>query len=299
MKLFFDHLSNMKDYTGPEENIKGGGRYVDEKGYGHELFNFLKDNGRCYGYTTPWGKVNLESISKTDIKEDKNGRYLDGVLVVFTCSNYSGKRVIAGFYQNARVYAEAVSSRLYKDESINYNLICRAEDAILIPRENRIMEIPYSKSSDVKGGHGQSNLWYAQNIDDSIVNELLQYIENVRANKTIYVSDEHKYDETKTYTTSLQQSARSREARNKCIELKGCHCNICGFDFEKTYGELGKDYIEVHHIMPIGQLIASIGYEGTDPKKDLIPLCSNCHAMIHRRKNPPYSTKEIEDILKR
>ena len=48
-------------------------------------------------------------------------------------------------------------------------------------------------------------------------------------------------------------------------------------NFEQVYGELGKDYIEVHHLHPVSQ-----GERQVNPIEDLIPLCSNCHSMIHR-----------------
>lgn len=66
----------------------------------------------------------------------------------------------------------------------------------------------------------------------------------------------------------------------KCIEKYGCKCSVCGFDFEKEYGELGKGFIHIHHIVPI----ARIGKEyKIDYEKDLIPVCPNCHAMLHRK----------------
>lgn len=87
---------------------------------------------------------------------------------------------------------------------------------------------------------------------------------------------------------------RNTEARNACIQHYGCRCAICGFDFEKIYGEIGRGFIEVHHVVPIHER----GGEYTvNPITDLIPLCSNCHSMIHRR-NPVYSTKELTDIIK-
>ena len=33
-----------------------------------------------------------------------------------------------------------------------------------------------------------------------------------------------------------------------------------------------------------------------DYEKDLIPVCPNCHAMIHR-KNPPYTCEQIKELL--
>lgn len=79
---------------------------------------------------------------------------------------------------------------------------------------------------------------------------------------------------------------RSLAAREECIKAKGCKCYVCGFDFEEAYGELGKGYVEVHHTSFISN---SEGKERlTDPIKDLIPVCSNCHSMLHRKLNGEY-----------
>lgn len=57
-------------------------------------------------------------------------------------------------------------------------------------------------------------------------------------------------------------------------------------NFKEKYEELGKDYIEVHHIKPNLKLISEINSEYVvDPEKDLIPVCSNCHSMLHRKIN--------------
>jgi len=33
-------------------------------------------------------------------------------------------------------------------------------------------------------------------------------------------------------------------------------CQICGFDFEKTYGKLGANFIEAHHTIPVSEMKA-------------------------------------------
>ena len=86
---------------------------------------------------------------------------------------------------------------------------------------------------------------------------------------------------------------RSHEAREKCIAAHGCKCAVCGMDFEKMYGEIGRGFIHVHHIVPI----SSIGEEyQIDPSKDLIPVCPNCHAMLHR-KEPPYNVDDLRKLM--
>ena len=56
-------------------------------------------------------------------------------------------------------------------------------------------------------------------------------------------------------------------------------CEACGLSFAERYGEIGEGYIEVHHLSPISQ---TEGTHTVDPTTDLVPLCANCHAMIHR-----------------
>ena len=31
-------------------------------------------------------------------------------------------------------------------------------------------------------------------------------------------------------------------------------CEVCGFDFEKEYGEIGNGYIECHHSIPVSEM---------------------------------------------
>lgn len=88
---------------------------------------------------------------------------------------------------------------------------------------------------------------------------------------------------------------RNPLARRMCIEHYGMFCNICGFDFLRFYGDWGKDYIHVHHIVPMSE----IHQEYTlDPIKDLIPVCPNCHYMIHREKETLAVDKLKEYIQK-
>jgi len=61
-------------------------------------------------------------------------------------------------------------------------------------------------------------------------------------------------------------------------------------NFAKIYGKLGKGFIHVHHLKPIA---TRKGKTYTlDPKKDLIPVCPNCHAMLHRT-DPPMGLGEL------
>jgi 5-methylcytosine-specific restriction enzyme A len=76
---------------------------------------------------------------------------------------------------------------------------------------------------------------------------------------------------------------RSRLNRAACIEIQGSRCIVCGFDFGNTYGPIGEGFIHVHHVVSVTTIGA-----GTiiDPSRDLVPVCPNCHAMLHTSRPP-------------
>ena len=86
---------------------------------------------------------------------------------------------------------------------------------------------------------------------------------------------------------------RSRLNRTVCLQIHGYTCKICGMNFENVYGKIGKNFIHVHHIEPVSLMGGSYVL---NPSKDLIPVCPNCHAMLHT-KNPPYFPEELKKII--
>jgi len=87
---------------------------------------------------------------------------------------------------------------------------------------------------------------------------------------------------------------RNSMARKRCIAEYGYNCFICGFNFLEKYGEIGRDFIHVHHIKSLSEIKEKYI---VDPINDLRPLCPNCHSMIHRKK-PAYSIEELQQIIK-
>jgi hypothetical protein len=87
---------------------------------------------------------------------------------------------------------------------------------------------------------------------------------------------------------------RNPQARAQCIKHFGATCQVCKLDFEKAYGNIGIGFIHVHHTAPIA---ARGGEYVVNPLTDLVPLCPNCHAMIHRR-DPPYTVVELIELYK-
>lgn len=107
------------------------------------------------------------------------------------------------------------------------------------------------------------------------------------------IEDNEVYYEGSVTTVKVNKYERNPEARKKCIEKHGCQCKICGFDFEKVYGAFGKGKIHIHHIKPLNE----IGKEYiVDPINDLIPVCPNCHMMLHSRK-PAFKPHEVKSFI--
>ena len=95
--------------------------------------------------------------------------------------------------------------------------------------------------------------------------------------------------------TQVLVNKYERDPRNRAaaISAHGYACLACGFDFKKSYGELGANFIIVHHIVPVSQLGPDYLI---DPARDLVSLCANCHAMIHRE-DPPLSLSQLKQII--
>ncbi|MGG0519652.1 HNH endonuclease [Priestia aryabhattai] len=71
-------------------------------------------------------------------------------------------------------------------------------------------------------------------------------------------------------------------------------CEVCGFDFVKMYGSLGEGFIEGHHKIPLSHLKVK-----TESKvEDITLLCSNCHSMIHRKKDC-LTVEELKGLIKK
>lgn len=93
-----------------------------------------------------------------------------------------------------------------------------------------------------------------------------------------------------------RNSSVIKDAKAAFLKKHGrLYCQICGFDFEKVYGEIGKNFAEGHH----KKMVADMDKEGeTIAIDDIAIVCSNCHAMLHRC-NPPITVEELKDIIEK
>ncbi|WP_370258280.1 HNH endonuclease [Marinobacter nauticus] len=95
----------------------------------------------------------------------------------------------------------------------------------------------------------------------------------------------------KVYSTRYE---RDPKLRKQAIAIHGDSCKACGFNFGQAYGEYGAGFIHVHHVLPVSEFG---GKQAVNPETDLIPLCANCHAIVHRKPGYTLSVSELISFL--
>lgn len=148
-----------------------------------------------------------------------------------------------------------------------------------------------------------STVWNAQGSGKQIPPGIADALEELWASRTRAIPGEAPdevrprpggYPEGAVRPVLVNAYERNPEARAECIRHWGLRCRVCGFDFEKVYGDRGKGFVVVHHIKPISH-VGQV-YQ-VDPVRDLIPVCANCHAMIHRTIDA-MSIAELKQLLR-
>jgi 5-methylcytosine-specific restriction protein A len=156
------------------------------------------------------------------------------------------------------------------------------------------------------GGRGRSRAlaavhWGTQSSGITIAPDAAAELEEIwraflteRGYSPIILADEipaaERYWEGALRRITVNAYERDAAARRACIAHFGTACRVCGFDFSARYGELGAGFIHVHHTRPLGEVRS--GY-AVDPKRDLVPVCPNCHAMLHQN-SPALTVAELQ-----
>jgi hypothetical protein len=70
---------------------------------------------------------------------------------------------------------------------------------------------------------------------------------------------------------------------------------VAGVQYSETYGKDYADgYIQIHHIKPLSKNEGEV-----DPRTDLVPLCANCHAIAHRRRDTVTPIEELKALIEK
>ncbi|CAG0983214.1 hypothetical protein ANRL3_02267 [Anaerolineae bacterium] len=163
-RILFCNTGWMRKYQGLKQDpIIGGGAYVREHGYGHEIFNFKQSNGFLYGFVQSKSGINVERLGA-----QKNSDTIDDVLVVWVATDPQGGTFIVGWYKHATVYRKYQSpppnsNRVHNGEQIGFIVKAKHADCTLLSIDQRVLSVPRRQ----KGGMGQSNVWYADQPENA------------------------------------------------------------------------------------------------------------------------------------
>ncbi len=229
-------------------------------GWLKEIVAIIHKNGQTKNYHYSWM---TEEVLKTDF-----GKRISGHTKKASCNAYLSqhneifKRLGGGYY--------TLRSQYFKED--------------LIPNNEE-------KFKESEG----------KNQDSTKEDTSKEQSENLKINSTPVIKnedDEEKFPEGKEKYKFHIQRERSqtliRVVKEKRLQKDPkLKCEICGFSFVETYGDLGKGFIEAHHIFPISELKV----ESKTKPEDIVLICSNCHRMIHRKRPLCLTIKEAKKLL--
>ncbi len=175
-------------------------------------------------------------------------------------------------------------------------------DILINPNENTLFDKESLEALDPNNVQQwfpqQSGISIKKDVVDALELNWFNFIRENNYIKNSFISNDvvteitESFHEGKSKEIVQTRYERNPQARKVCLSHHGYSCKICDFNFEKYFGKVGKGFIHVHHINPI----ADIGKEyKVDPINDLLPVCPNCHAMIHS-KRPAFTIEEIKEI---
>lgn len=306
--LFQRIIQNHFQWTRPSPGRlgpSGEGKYVQDNGFGHEDWNFNKNlliDGSIYGYCyyNPTKnkrneKFNIAFATYTNKRWYLIGFYLNSEFVpnppiktdILRQKMHDLHQLDSSLGDEYRKLDDDEFIKKLEDEAQNLKWRVSPDNAI---RTLQFIEIP-KRLFDTKN----YRIVKPTEIEKDVFNELFSMAQE-------YVADEdYGFDSEFPEGKEIERKHRLRE-RNQAV-IKSAkeafkqkngklYCQVCGFDFQTRYGDIGADFIEGHHTLPISELKGEVKTK----VKDVALVCSNCHKMLHRRR-PWLKMEELQKLI--
>ncbi len=219
---------------------------------------------RCIRFTTAFWSKNARSVNRN------GGCFQSGICVMYEVNNLQDSFSI-----------DCVCCKSFKDkktEEIIYKTF-----ALL--RNNQVIRNWRIENKNVNDLINRFDEWLVDDLSffEAEINDII----------TQGILSEG-YEEGELIEQRLTKYERNRTARQKCLEFYGFECKVCGIKFKETYGDEFSDIIEVHHTVPLSKIKSNYL---VDPINDLVPVCPNCHAALHSKKDGCYTLSELKRII--
>ncbi|URZ06804.1 HNH endonuclease [Clostridium felsineum] len=275
-KIFLDRLTlcnrrgeGSLDYYCKKFDVKIS-NMIEKEGF----IKFLRNKENEYNYTENRLKTKTEALNQfyghAELKEK--------IIKIFENNSNEKKEKIKKIITKELKLCDSTLKNLLKE----YNLIgkyTRVQNAIKIPEKQ-------TPKFTIKNNKMEITIENASFVDDLEINDYFVNEENEKSFK-------EGMKELVLHTKIERDYRVIKLAKNIFFKKnKRLYCQICGFDFYKYYGEIGENYIEGHHKVPLGE----IKEESKTSPSDILLVCANCHRMLHRR-IPAYSAKELKENM--
>jgi 5-methylcytosine-specific restriction protein A len=280
------------EYKSKNEHFFAGNMsYPAKHKIAHELLNFSKEKGFLYGFVENKG----DSINLSKLGASKGAEVVENITVVWCALDELTRRLrVVGWYDNALVYREPQHTRRSARGDWKFQFKAKAENTHLIPTAERFLEVPMKASNKDKGFIGQRNWFYPESSPHySQFLEAFSLLQQGRSDEPRRgLIDSEAYQEGQRIIAETTITVRNPKLVASAKRRYGLRCQVCDFSFEKRYGELGKGFIEVHHLVQL----ASSHAPRKSTTDDVRVVCANCHRMIHK-KTPPVPIDELKKLL--
>lgn len=286
----------------------GEGEYVRTNGFGFEDWNFNTDlavNEHIYGYTC----------------HQPSRRKLNDKFQIAFMTYTNGRWLLAGFYLDAEyapngapVSAAVLRAKvrhlteLRVRKSLGGGWARLGENGMVRKLRKELQwfrwkvhisnVIPISGSNPVPASIFTSRnfrITRATEIDASTFKALRALAQH---RNSAEADDDTSFPEGREillrHTSRERNAAVIAKAKSKFLNKHGkLFCEVCGFDFEAAYGDVGRGFIEAHHTTPVSELDAG----SKTSVSDIALVCSNCHRMLHRRR-PWLTMARLQALLR-
>lgn len=272
-------------------------KYPQRSGDAGELQNFKDVGGKVYGFV----QNNHSKINLSRLKAGSSG-LLGGVTVIWSAVDpVSDELRVIGWYLNATVSEMPVKPAQKLGRSgYEYQFVAVARNAKLLPPSERTLKVPTKKKRTDRGYIGQHNWFFP--LESNKYDSFLEAVAILMAGESPLSPDTSKvsgnssdptYIEGQKFLAEIKITARNPKLVARAKRELGLDCQVCNFNFKDAYGDIGDDFIEVHHIVPISKL----GKTSTS-LSDVNVVCANCHRMMHKN-SPPFSVRELMARLRK
>lgn len=245
-------------------------------------------NIKAYDVISAFNKLN-----EVDWKQSKNMKsaMIGDIVLIYLSRPYSCIKYVCKIKDVNKPYPTIDDSDFIVtgDNYVDYGNYMQLE--LLENIKESLLTFENLKLQGLKG-----NIQGPRSIKDNLLNFILEKVDSFlnSSNENEYELENIEYKEGKIQIRYGVKFERNPKLRQKAVEIHGTTCKVCGFDFEQVYGDIGKNFIEIHHIKPMYSVRKEIS---VNPKTDLVPLCSNCHKMIHRNKDKPLTIEELKERI--